>query len=64
VPEEFEKLAKVLFDGKVVAGDFKTMPGTDPTLSRDQLSEALLSSMNRVGLIVDDQLVNEIEEKT
>lgn len=59
----FEKLAAVLFEGEVVACDFKTMPGTNTTQSRDDLAKALLESMTRMGLIVDGKLTNEIKPK-
>lgn len=55
---EFDELAKVLFDGDVVATDFKTMPGTGADLSRDQMAKSLLESMTRVGLVRDGKLVN------
>ncbi len=60
---EFDQLAKVLFEGEVVASDFKTMPGTDTTLTRDQLAKSLLESMERVGLVVGGKLVDEMQPK-
>jgi hypothetical protein len=54
----FEKLSKVLFGGDVVAADIKTMPGTEPELTRDQLAKSLLDSMQRVGLAKDGKLVD------
>jgi hypothetical protein len=64
VVAEFDDLAKALFEGKVAAGDFKTMPGTSPDMSRDEAARHLLESMKRMGLIVDGQLVNKIEQKS
>ena len=55
---EFEKLSQVLFGGKSIATDFKTMPGTEARFTRDELAASLLESMERVGLIEDGQLVN------
>jgi hypothetical protein len=59
----FDKLAKVLFDGDTVARDFKTMPGTSTEYSRDELAKSLLESMQRMGLIVDDKLVDPNQPK-
>ena len=59
----FDRLASVLFEGEVVAVDFKTMPGTDQAQSRDWLAGSLLESMGRVGLLVDDKLVNKVDAK-
>jgi hypothetical protein len=55
---KFDELSSVLFDGDVIATDFKTMPGTGDNLSRDQMAESLLESMKRVGLIRDGRLVD------
>jgi hypothetical protein len=54
----FENLSKVLFEGDVIASDFKTMPGTGANVSRDQLAQALLESMERVGLVKNGVLVD------
>lgn len=53
----FERLSKVLFGGNRVAADFKTMPGTGASYSRDELAQELLDSLERVGLVKDGQLV-------
>ena len=55
---EFDELSKVLFEGKIVASDFKTMPGTGTNLSRDQMAKSLLESMERMGIIRDGALVD------
>jgi hypothetical protein len=60
---DFDKLATALYDGPVKASDIKTLAGTDPTISRDDLSKTLLDSMSRMGLIVDGHLINKIEPK-
>ena len=60
---EFERLAKILFEGEVTAGDFKTMPGTSTKFSRDHLAKSLLDSMRRMGLVVHDRLVDEMKPK-
>jgi hypothetical protein len=60
---EFDQLANVLYDGKVAAWDFKTMQGTKVDVPRDELAKSLLESMNRMGLIVDGQLINKIQPK-
>ncbi len=59
----FEKLAQVLFGGKEIATDFKALPGSDPTADRETVSQAILDSMSRVGLIVDGQLINGLKPK-
>jgi hypothetical protein len=56
---KFDELSKVLFEGEVVATDFKTMPGTGANLTRDQMAGSLLESMKRVGLVQDGKLVNQ-----
>jgi hypothetical protein len=61
---DFDKLAAALYDGPVKASDIKTMAGTDPSVSRDELSKTLLDSMIRMGLVVDGHLVNTIEPKS
>lgn len=61
--QDFEKLAKTLFEGDVIASDFKTMPGTNTKFSRDHLAKSLLNSMRRMGLIVDGKLVDEMKPK-
>lgn len=53
----FERLASVLFDGDVRAADVKVVPGTGAGTGRDGLSQALLDSMERVGLVRDGRLV-------
>ena len=58
----FDKLAAVLFEGDVVARDFKTASGT-VTKTREQLAKALYGSMTRMGLIVDGKLKDEIKPK-
>jgi hypothetical protein len=55
---KFDELSRVLFEGDVVATDFKTMPGTGENLSRDEMADELLRSMNRVGLVKDGKLVD------
>lgn len=55
---DFEKLSQVLFEGEVVASDFKTMPGTDTHLTRDQMAKSLLESMERMGIVRDGKLVD------
>ncbi len=55
---DFDKLAEVLFEGDKVATDFKTMPGTGDSFTRDDLAKSLLDSMARVGLIKDGGLVD------
>jgi hypothetical protein len=57
VMSKFDELARVLFEGDVVATDFKTMPGTGAD-SRDQMAKSLLESMKRVGLVRDGKLVS------
>ena len=61
---EFEKLAKALYEGDVVASDLKILAGTNPHVSRDELAKALFDSLTRVGLIVDGTLVNDIKPKS
>lgn len=56
---KFDELSKVLFEGDVIATDFKTMPGTAADLGRDHLANSLLESMKRVGLVKDGKLVNQ-----
>lgn len=58
VMSKFDELARFLFEGDVVATDFKTMPGTGADLSRDQMAKSLLESMKRVGLVRDGKLVS------
>ena len=53
---KFDELSKVLFEGETVACDFKTMPGTAPALSRDEMAKELLESMARMGLVKDGKL--------
>jgi hypothetical protein len=55
---KFDELSKILFEGEVVATDFKTMPGTETNLSRDQMAKSLLESMERMGIIRDGALVD------
>lgn len=61
---DFDQLASALYDGPVKASDFKTMAGTDPNVSRDVLAKSLLESMQRMGLVVDGQLINNIQPKS
>jgi hypothetical protein len=53
-----EKLASILFDGNVKAGDIKIMPGSRQDLDRERVADALLSSLNRMGLVQNNTLVN------
>jgi hypothetical protein len=55
---EFDDLSKILFEGEIIATDFKTMPGTGTSLSRDQMANSLLESMKRMGIIRDGALVD------
>lgn len=55
---KFDELSKVLFEGDVIASDFKTMPGTGANLSRDEMANSLLESMRRVGLVQKGKLVD------
>lgn len=61
---EFDRLAAILFEGDTVALDFKTMAGTDPKATRDDVAKVLRESMERMGLIVDGKLVNDIKAKS
>jgi len=54
----FKELSDVLYGGKVVAADFKTMPGTRSDLSMDELANSLLNSLVRSGIVVSGELVN------
>lgn len=49
-------LAQALFEGDVVAGDFKVMPRADD-LSEEESAKILYESMKRMGLIKDGYLV-------
>lgn len=53
----FDTLASALFDGPVKAIDVQVVPGTNPEATREELADAMLRSMRRVGLIVNDRLV-------
>jgi len=55
---KFNELAKVLFDGEVIAADFKTMPGPEADLSRDHMAKSLLESMERMKLVENGRLVD------
>lgn len=55
---EFKKLSKALFEGEIRASDVKTMPGVSEDCSREVLASALLSSMERMGLVKDQKLVD------
>lgn len=59
----FDRLNKILYEGDVVASDFKAMRGTDSSLTRDQLAKVLIESMERTGLVVDGKLVSAIKPK-
>lgn len=54
----FDRLSEVLFAGDVRASDFKIMPGSDESLSRDEIALSILSSMERMGLVQDGNLVD------
>lgn len=56
--DKLNKLSSILFDGEVKAWDFKTMPGTSESKDVDRLSDSLMRSMERMGIVVDGKLVN------
>lgn len=56
--KKFDELAEVLFEGRVQAWDIKAMPGTAPEADVERLSDALLKSMQRVGLVSEGELVD------
>ncbi len=58
-----DKLASILFDGDVVAADFKCMPGPDAAAKRDIVAGAIIASMERVGLTVGGKLTNVLKPK-
>jgi len=49
-------LAEALYDGEVVADDFKVMPGSSEELSEEQSAKVLYESMRRMGVINDGRL--------
>jgi hypothetical protein len=51
-------LSGVLYKGRVKACDIKTMPGVDPNATSEVLAHALFSSMQRVGIVKGDVLVD------
>lgn len=50
----FDRLARALFDGPTPAADIKLSPGSG---SADERAEALLASMERMGLLDSDGFV-------
>jgi hypothetical protein len=56
--ENFEKLCGTLYGGSVKAADFKALPGTAINNDREAKSQALLHSMERVGITVDGILLD------
>ena len=55
---DFEKLSNALFEGEIRASDIKTMPGVSEARNREALAGALLSSMERMGLVCGQKLVD------
>lgn len=53
-----EALASVLYDGEVAVTDIKTLAGSGQDWSPDQLAQALMKSMERVGIIVNGAIVD------
>lgn len=47
----FDRLAAALVDGEHKMVDLVVVEGTDPSVGRERLSEALYASMERLGLI-------------
>jgi len=54
----FDVLSEVLFDREVKAADFKTMPGSAETVSREEAAGELLESMKRMGIVKNGALVH------
>ena len=50
-------LAEALFDGDIVAEDFKVMPGSHPDLSAEEAAKVLYESMQRMGIISNGHIV-------
>jgi hypothetical protein len=57
MPNAFEKLRAILFEGNTVAGDFKTAPGTGE-FTRDETAQAIIESMERLGLVRGGVLID------
>jgi hypothetical protein len=55
---KIDDLSAVLFEGPSRAWDVKTMAGSDGTVTEEQVAEALLASMLRMGLVKDGVLVD------
>jgi len=55
---KIDKLSEILFDKDVKCWDIKTMPGTEANVDSETLADELLSSLKRVGLVSDDNLVD------
>ncbi|MGD9471760.1 MAG: hypothetical protein AB7G24_09180 [Novosphingobium sp.] len=55
---KFEQLAAALYSGPVKAVDFKTMPGDNPDITREVRADALLASMQRLGIVENGTLRN------
>lgn len=52
----FDRLAAALFDGEHKVIDIVVVEGTDPSIGRERLAEALHDSMERMGLIADGRI--------
>jgi len=54
---KFDQLSATLFDSENQAKDIKIMPGSDETKSVETVAMALLESMERVGIVKNNNLV-------
>ena len=56
--KSFDRLSRILFGEVAPVADIKTMAGVREDVTRDHLASALLCSMERVGLIKNNTLVD------
>jgi len=55
---KLDELADILFAGENRAKDIKIMPGSDQNKNVEQVADALLESLRRMGIVKDDDLVS------